>query len=145
MSRAAVSMHEARTGRSIAASVLPGWSRTTKSVSDRQMLPMPDTTCWSSRRSPISVSPGPEAARSSTPPTSRGSASTSGPRPESHGCTRSERAAGRFLPRQAQAYLNEHEINLEGLVEGITSTDDTGTLLEISDGGGDDQVRIAIE
>jgi hypothetical protein len=55
------------------------------------------------------------------------------------------RTIGRFIPKQAQTYLNEYEINLEGLMEGIGTTEETGTLLEVSDNGGEDHVRIAVE
>ncbi len=55
------------------------------------------------------------------------------------------RAVGRFIPRQAQAYLKEYEINLEGLLEGIGTGEETGTLLEVSDNGGEEHVRIAVE
>ena len=55
------------------------------------------------------------------------------------------RAIGRFIPRKAQGYLNEYDINLEDLLEGIGVAEDTGTLLEVSDNGGEDHVRIAVE
>lgn len=55
------------------------------------------------------------------------------------------RAIGRFIPRQAQKHLNEYEINLEDLLEGVGSAEETGTLLEVSDNGGADHVRIAVE
>jgi hypothetical protein len=53
------------------------------------------------------------------------------------------RAISRFIPRQAQKHLNEYEINLEDLLEGVGAAEETGTLLEVVDG--DDHVRIAVE
>lgn len=53
------------------------------------------------------------------------------------------RAAGRFIPRQAQAYLNTHEINLEQLMESLQTNDGENTLLEVLDG--DAHIRIAVE
>jgi hypothetical protein len=55
------------------------------------------------------------------------------------------RAISRFIPRQAQKHLSEYEINLEDLLEGVGSAEETGTLLEVSDNGGADHVRIAVE
>lgn len=53
------------------------------------------------------------------------------------------RAASKFIPRQAQAYLNEREINLEELLEGLGGADNDGTMIAIDDG--EDKVRIAVE
>ncbi len=53
------------------------------------------------------------------------------------------RAAGRFIPRQAQAYLEEREISIEAILEGLQAEDGENTLLEIHEG--DSFVRIAVE
>jgi len=53
------------------------------------------------------------------------------------------RAAGRFIPRQAQAYLEEREISIEAIMEGMQAEDGENTLLEIHEG--DSFVRIAVE
>jgi hypothetical protein len=55
------------------------------------------------------------------------------------------RTISRFMPKQAQSALKEYDINLEGLLEGVNSAEEIGTLLEISDNGGADHVRIAVE
>lgn len=55
------------------------------------------------------------------------------------------RTIGRFIPRQAQTYLKEYEINLEDLLEGVGGAEEAGTILEVSDNGGADHVRIAVE
>ncbi len=52
------------------------------------------------------------------------------------------RAAGKFIPRQAQAYLGKYDINLQDLLNEISQTDG-GTLLEIRDG--ENKVLIAVE
>ena len=51
--------------------------------------------------------------------------------------------AGRFIPRQAQMYLNSHEINMPHLLESLVNADDDGTLLEVNDG--EDKVLIKVE
>ncbi len=53
------------------------------------------------------------------------------------------RAAARFIPRQAHAYLNQHEINLDDLLESLHNSEEEHTLLEVHDGNA--HVRIAIE
>lgn len=53
------------------------------------------------------------------------------------------RAAGRFIPRQAQAYLEERDISIEAILEGLQAEDGENTLLEIREG--DSFVRIAVE
>lgn len=53
------------------------------------------------------------------------------------------RVATRFIPRQAQVYLNSHEINVPHLLESLSGSDDDGTLLEVNDG--EDKVLIALE
>ncbi len=53
------------------------------------------------------------------------------------------RAAGRFIPRQAQTYLEEREISIEAILEGLQVEDGENTLLEVHDG--DSFVRIAVE
>lgn len=53
------------------------------------------------------------------------------------------RAAGKFVPRRAQQYLDNYEINLDQLLESLTTMEGSDTLVEITDG--DDQIRIAVE
>ncbi len=53
------------------------------------------------------------------------------------------RAAGGFIPRQAQQHLASHDINLERLLDGLGPAGGVGTLLEVRDGAG--IVRIAVE
>jgi hypothetical protein len=53
------------------------------------------------------------------------------------------RAAGKFIPRQAQSYLNAHEINLEAIMESLQANDGENTLLEVVDG--ETNIRIAVE
>jgi hypothetical protein len=53
------------------------------------------------------------------------------------------RAAGRFLPRQAQEALTDYSIDLERILESVSSGPDAGTLLEVHDGNG--HVLIAVE
>ena len=53
------------------------------------------------------------------------------------------RAAGRFIPRQAQAYLEERDISIEAILQGLQAEDGENTLLEVNDG--DSFVRIAVE
>src|SRR5450755_1691411 len=44
------------------------------------------------------------------------------------------RAAGKFIPRQAQSFLNSHEINLEAIMESLQGNEGENTLLEVVDG-----------
>ena|SRR5437870_10246597 len=53
------------------------------------------------------------------------------------------RAAGKFIPRQAQQQLAAYDIDLERLLSGLGNAEGNGTLVEIKDG--DDEVRIAVE
>jgi hypothetical protein len=53
------------------------------------------------------------------------------------------RAAGKFIPRSAQTYLNKYEINLQEFLDDISETEGGGTLLEVRDG--DNKVLIAVE
>lgn len=53
------------------------------------------------------------------------------------------RAAGRFIPRQAQARLNDYNIDLDQLLHEMHTADGACTLIEIQDGA--DHVRIAVE
>ncbi len=55
------------------------------------------------------------------------------------------RAAGKFIPRHSQQYLDNYDINLNQLLESLGSTtiEGDGTLVEIRDD--DDTVRIAVE
>jgi hypothetical protein len=53
------------------------------------------------------------------------------------------RAAGKFIPRQAQSYLNGHQIDLEAIMESLQGNDGENTLLEVVDG--DTNIRIAVE
>jgi len=53
------------------------------------------------------------------------------------------RAAGRFIPRQAQARLNDYDIDLDHLLHEMHTADGACTLIEIQDGA--DHVRIAVE
>ena len=53
------------------------------------------------------------------------------------------RAAGRFLPRNARKSLEGYDIDLEELLEGLSSGEVGGTLLEVNDD--EDQVRISVE
>jgi hypothetical protein len=52
------------------------------------------------------------------------------------------KAAGKFIPRQAQQYLGKYEINLNDFLEDLVDAD-SGTLLEVKDG--DNKVLIAVE
>jgi hypothetical protein len=52
------------------------------------------------------------------------------------------RAAGKFIPRQAQAYLGKYEINLQEFLDDLVEAD-SGTLLEVKDG--ENRVLIAVE
>lgn len=52
------------------------------------------------------------------------------------------RAARKFIPQSAQAYLNEHEISLDDIIAGV-GADDDGTMIEVVDG--ENRVRIAVE
>jgi hypothetical protein len=52
------------------------------------------------------------------------------------------RAAGKFIPRQAQAYLGKYDINLQDFLDEVGQADG-GTLLEVKDG--DSKVLIAVE
>jgi hypothetical protein len=53
------------------------------------------------------------------------------------------RAAGRFLPRQAQEALANYSIDLERILESLANGPEEGTLLEVQDG--DEHVLIAVE
>lgn len=53
------------------------------------------------------------------------------------------KAASRFVPREAQSRLAEHDINLEQLLEDLATVSTEGPLLHIEDG--DDRVQIAVE
>jgi hypothetical protein len=53
------------------------------------------------------------------------------------------RAAGRFLPRQAQEALSNYSIDLERILESVANGPEEGTLLEVQDG--DEHVLIAVE
>jgi hypothetical protein len=52
------------------------------------------------------------------------------------------RAAGKFIPRQAQSYLGKYDINLHDFLEEVTQSEG-GTLLEVRDG--ENKVLIAVE
>jgi hypothetical protein len=52
------------------------------------------------------------------------------------------KAAGKFIPRQAQAHLAKYEINLTELLDDLAGSD-RGTLLEVKDG--ENRVVIAVE
>jgi hypothetical protein len=52
------------------------------------------------------------------------------------------RAAGKFIPRQAQTYLANYEIDLQEFLEGAGDMEG-GTLLEVKDG--ENRVLIAVE
>ncbi len=52
------------------------------------------------------------------------------------------RVAGKFIPRQAQGYLNKFDINLQEFLEEVRDAD-SGTLLEVKDG--ENKVLIAVE
>jgi hypothetical protein len=52
------------------------------------------------------------------------------------------RAAGKFIPRQAQGFLNKYDINLQEFLESAGNVD-SGTVLEIKDG--ESRVLIAVE
>jgi len=52
------------------------------------------------------------------------------------------KAAGKFIPRQAQAHLSKYEINLQEFLDDLTESD-RGTLLEVKDG--ENRVLIAVE
>jgi hypothetical protein len=43
------------------------------------------------------------------------------------------RAAGRFLPRQAKAALKEYEIDLDQILEEVSSGSGNGALIEVQD------------
>jgi SHOCT-like domain len=53
------------------------------------------------------------------------------------------RAASKFIPRNALAYLEDHDIDLEAFMEGMNSDNGDNTLLEVRDG--ESYVRIAVE
>ena len=53
------------------------------------------------------------------------------------------RAAGRFIPRQAQEYLNHYGIDLQQFLGDLTGSLTTGPLVEVEDDDG--RVRIAVE
>lgn len=53
------------------------------------------------------------------------------------------RAAGRFIPRQTQDYLNRYDIDLEQLLSDLGSSLTEGPLLEVQDE--EDHVLIAVE
>jgi hypothetical protein len=52
------------------------------------------------------------------------------------------KAAGKFIPRQAQAHLSKYEINLQEFLDDLSEAD-SGTLLEVKDG--ENRVLIAVE
>ena len=52
------------------------------------------------------------------------------------------KAAGKFLPRQAQQYLGKYDINLQEFLDGIGEAD-SGAVLEVKDG--ENKVLIAVE
>jgi hypothetical protein len=52
------------------------------------------------------------------------------------------KAAGKFIPRQAQQYLGKYEINLQDFLDDLVDAD-SGTLLEVKDG--ENKVLIAVE
>jgi hypothetical protein len=52
------------------------------------------------------------------------------------------KAAGKFIPRQAQQYLGKYEINLQEFLDDLVDAD-SGTLLEVRDG--ENKVLIAVE
>lgn len=52
------------------------------------------------------------------------------------------RAAGKFIPRQAQGFLNKYDINLQEFLDNAGSVD-SGTILEVKDG--ENRVLIAVE
>jgi hypothetical protein len=52
------------------------------------------------------------------------------------------RAAGKFIPRQANQYLSKYEINLNDFVEDLADAEG-GTILEIREG--ENKVLIAVE
>jgi len=53
------------------------------------------------------------------------------------------RAAGRFIPRQAQEHLDEFEINIKDLLEDLGNTLAVGPLIDIQDD--ETKVLIAVE
>lgn len=53
------------------------------------------------------------------------------------------RAASKFIPRNVQAQLSEHNIDLDELLQGIAGADNDGSLIEVKDG--DDRVLIAVQ
>lgn len=53
------------------------------------------------------------------------------------------RAARKFIPRSAQASLENYDIKLEDLLSSLDGFEEGGTLVEIRDG--EDKVRIAVE
>src|SRR5579885_1899247 len=53
------------------------------------------------------------------------------------------RAAGKFIPRQAQEYLNDFDINLKDILESVGNPAIIGNLVEVRDD--DTRVRIAVE
>jgi hypothetical protein len=53
------------------------------------------------------------------------------------------RAAGRFIPRQAQDYLDQYEIDLKQLLADLGTNFPEGPLVEVQDE--EDHVRIAVE
>lgn len=53
------------------------------------------------------------------------------------------RAAGRFIPRQAQGYLSKYDIELGQLIESADSSEGSMMLMDIHDGDG--RVRIFVE
>lgn len=52
------------------------------------------------------------------------------------------RAAGKFIPRQATAYLSKYEINLQEFLDDLGDAE-SGTILEVRDG--ENKVLIAVE
>jgi hypothetical protein len=52
------------------------------------------------------------------------------------------KAAGKFIPRQAQQYLGKYDINLQDFLDDLVEADG-GTLLEVRDG--ENKVLIAVE
>ena len=52
------------------------------------------------------------------------------------------KAAGKFLPRQAQQYLGKYDINLPEFLEDLAEAD-SGAILEVKDG--ENKVLIAVE
>ena len=53
------------------------------------------------------------------------------------------RAARKFIPRSAQASLENYDIKLDDLLSSLDGFEEGGTLVEIRDG--EDKVRIAVE